>query len=82
MSKEDSNKLPWNLLPWAALRPVVVVLAFGAGKYGADNWKTVPQARARFHAAAIRHITAWALDEGPDPDTGENHLAHAICCAR
>ena len=27
-----------------------------------------------------RHIDAWWGGEQKDPETGEHHLAHAICC--
>ena len=27
-----------------------------------------------------RHIDAWWQGEQKDPETGEHHLAHAICC--
>lgn len=78
--KYDSGKLQWTLLPFRAINEVLEVLAFGAKKYAADNWKIVPEARTRYVDAAFRHLTDWHLKERLDGETGKSHLAHAICC--
>ena len=78
--KDDVAKAPWDLLPIGPLRSVVDVLAFGARKYGVDNWQQVPDARRRYYAAALRHLTAWWEGEKTDPESGLPHLAHAACC--
>lgn len=78
--KDDGGKPDWMLLPWRALRSVVRVLMFGAKKYGRDNWRLVPDARNRYWNAAIRHLVAWQQGEDRDPETGESHLSHAVCC--
>ena len=57
--KYDGQKPRWNLVPWAQLETVVQVLTFGAAKYPeADNWKRVPDTRARYFAAVQRHLVA------------------------
>ena len=78
--KADSGKPEWNLLPLAEVEDVVRVLTVGARKYAPDNWQKVPQARARYFAAAMRHLVAWWRGERDDPETGLPHLAHAGCC--
>jgi len=78
--KNDSSKLRFSLLPWKAIQSVVAVLEFGAKKYALDNWKKVPQAETRYFDAAMRHILAWHQGEKKDPETGFNHLSHAVCC--
>lgn len=78
--KDDDAKLRYDLIPPNALHAMVVVLTFGARKYGPDNWKNVANLRARYFAAALRHLWAWWRGERQDPDTGESHLAHAACC--
>lgn len=78
--KNDAGKWRFSLVPLCALRSVIAVLEFGATKYAPDNWKTVPDARRRYFDAAIRHITAWWSGETADSESGEHHLAHAICC--
>jgi hypothetical protein len=78
--KDDAGKDPWDLLPTHALRCVVRVLAFGARKYAPDAWRHVPDARRRYYAAALRHVTSWWEGEHADPESGEPHLAHAACC--
>lgn len=78
--KYDQGKPQWNLLPWLAVEEVVKVLTFGAKKYAPDNWRRVADARNRYSAAALRHISAFMRGEEQDPETGLHHLAHATCC--
>lgn len=78
--KDDAGKARWDLLPYGPLSEVVRVLTFGAKKYGDGNWRDVEDADARYFAAAVRHLVAWKLGEGLDPETGASHLAHAVCC--
>jgi hypothetical protein len=77
-TKFDGGKAPWHLLAWDAILLVVLVLKFGAAKYAERNWEK-GISFSRCFAAAQRHMTAWWLREDLDPETGLNHLAHAIC---
>ena len=79
-TKHDAGKWRFSLVPFNALRSVIAVLEFGAQKYAVDNWKTVPDARQRYFDASIRHVTAWFGGERNDNESGQHHLAHAICC--
>jgi hypothetical protein len=79
-TKHDAEKPRYDLIPFKALGVTVDVLTFGAGLYGAENWRKVAQARARYFAAALRHLTAWWLGERNDAKSGKPHLGHAICC--
>lgn len=78
--KDDKDKDRWDLLPWRATWDVVRVLTFGADKYGAENWRHVEGYKARYHAAALRHLYRWARGERYDPESNLPHLAHAACC--
>ena len=78
--KFDDEKPRWDLVPWESMEHVVNVLTFGARKYAPDNWRFVPDARNRYFAAAMRHMIAARAGELDDEDTGEPHLAHAVCC--
>lgn len=78
--KFDGGKLEYGLLPPQALKATVDVLTFGAQKYERDNWKYVSDSKRRYFDAAQRHIWAYKVGEVNDPETGVNHLAHAICC--
>lgn len=78
--KDDEGKDRWDLLPWKEVGDVVAVLTFGAGHYGADNWKAVPAPRRRYVAAVMRHVVAWQTGERTDATTGRSHLAHAVAC--
>jgi hypothetical protein len=78
-AKRDAGKLRWDCLPWSAVEQVVAVLTFGAEKYAAWSWPAVPDARARYFAAAQRHLAAWLRGEREDAESGLPHLAHAAC---
>jgi hypothetical protein len=78
--KDDAGKPRWSLLPVGAVAEVIAVLEAGAAKYGAGNWQRVPDARARYYDAAMRHLEAWWAGEKRDPETGRSHLAHVACC--
>lgn len=77
--KDDGNKVRLELLPFEALEGVGRVLTFGAYKYGAHNWRR-GFAYSRLIAASLRHLFSFAKGEDNDPETGESHLDHAICC--
>ena len=77
--KDDTDKAPWHLLPPDALRQIVLVLEFGAAKYGDRNWEK-GMAWSRPFSALMRHMWAWWRGEDRDPETGLSHLAHAGCC--
>lgn len=77
--KFDGEKPPLALLPTRALEAVGRVLAFGAKKYQAHNWRGGIQ-YSRLAGAMLRHVFAFLRGEDKDPETGESHLAHAACC--
>lgn len=78
--KFDSDKLRFSLIPQGTLKPVIRVLEFGAKKYSEGNWRKVENAQVRYFDAAHRHLDAYWHGEKTDAETGESHLAHAICC--
>jgi len=78
--KFDGGKLQYGLLPPLALKATVEILTFGAEKYEPDNWKYVPDSKRRYFDAMQRHLWAWKEGEQNDPESGKNHLAHALCC--
>lgn len=77
--KFDGDKLPLHLLSTEAMNQTAAVLAFGAQKYAAHNWRK-GFAWSRPLSAAMRHITAFNAGEDKDPESGLSHLAHAACC--
>lgn len=78
--KHDQAKPRFSLIPHNALWQVVAVLEFGAKKYGAGNWRNVPNAKERYFNACHRHLNAWWMGEKVDNESGLPHLAHAVCC--
>lgn len=75
-TKHDINKIPMTLTPRALTEGVAKVMAFGASKYGRDNYKQGFK-YTRILDAALRHITAYADGEDKDPESGLSHLEHA-----
>lgn len=78
--KHDGGKPRYDLIPADAQEEFVKVLTFGGEKYGAENWRMVPDADARYFAAAQRHMWAWKRGETNDSESNLHHLAHAMCC--
>ena len=60
---------------------VTRVMEGGAKKYGVKNWRKQPIRASTYYSAALRHLSSW-FEEGEwlDPESGQPHLAHAICC--
>lgn len=79
--KFDSEKPMMSLLPPFATLAVGRVLTMGAKKYSAGNWQHVENGQRRYADAALRHFFAYMSGEERDPESGENHMAHVICCA-
>lgn len=77
--KEDSEKLPYHLLPFSVLDSIVKVQAFGAAKYGPNNWQRVRNGKKRYLAAALRHLSAVQQGKRYDAESGLTHLSHALC---
>lgn len=78
--KHDSGKPDWSLLPLKQVEEIVRVLSFGAEKYDRDNWQKVPDAKNRYFAAAMRHLTEYQAGHNIDKESQLPHLAHAACC--
>lgn len=79
--KFDSEKPMMSLLPPNAALAVGRVLTMGAKKYAPDNWRLVENGHQRYLDASLRHLFAYISGQKLDPESGENHMAHVICCA-
>lgn len=77
--KHDAGKPRVELLCPRVMLEVGQVLAHGANKYAADNWRKLDDLERRYTGAALRHVFAFMAGEDTDPDSGASHLAHAIC---
>lgn len=76
--KYDTGKLRWDLLPLDSIEGIVRTLtaSIASGKYVENSWQNVENAKARYFAAAMRHIVAYQKGEYIDPDSGLPHLYH------
>jgi hypothetical protein len=77
--KHDQGKAPISLVPAVAILGMAKVFAFGAKKYGRHNFRKGMD-HSRVLDAAGRHILAIMNGEDTDPESGEPHWAHALCC--
>jgi hypothetical protein len=78
-AKHDSGKVRFDLVQWDFVQGIADVLAFGASKYAENAWQNVPNAKPRYFAATIRHVTAWWAGELLDSESGLPHIHHAAC---
>ena len=77
--KHDGGKARMDLLDPDAIELLAAVLAFGANKYAAHNWRS-GIAFSRLIAALLRHVFAFIRGEDTDTESGLPHIAHAMCC--
>jgi len=76
--KFDTDKLRYDLIPPETIEELAKVLTHGAKKYAPDNWKNVEPFNDRYYSALMRHLEAWRKGEMIDPESGLNHLSHAL----
>jgi hypothetical protein len=74
--KFDAGKAPISMISRESLEEIALAFAYGANKYGRDNYKG-GLAFTRFADAALRHLIAYVSGEDKDPESGLSHLAHA-----
>lgn len=74
------KKPPMWLFPAAARIFGAMVMKLGAAKYGPYNWRDKPVKLTIYLSAAERHVLACLDGEWIDPESGQPHLAHAMCC--
>jgi hypothetical protein len=77
--KFDHGKPPLSLLSRVWLEGTASVLAYGAKKYAAHNWRKGMQ-HSRLLDALQRHILAFQDGEDFDDESKLAHLFHASCC--
>lgn len=77
--KYDQGKDDFTYVSIELMTALARVRAFGAKKYARDNWKKGFKV-SRSLAAALRHIFARLAGQKNDPESGYDHLWHAICC--
>lgn len=69
-----------HLIPASAQIIESMVMALGAKKYGAYNWRAKNVAATVYIAAAMRHLLSWLDREEYDDESGVSHLGHARAC--
>lgn len=74
----NTGKPDYSLIPIAAMQEAAKVLEYGASKYERDNWRRPTHWSVSF-ACLQRHLAAWQAGEDNDPESGRNHLGHAMC---
>ncbi len=76
-TKHDGGKPDYTLIPKEAKDAMARAFAYGAAKYGRGNYKGGIE-YLRLVAACERHLTAWVSGEDIDPESGNNHIDHAL----
>lgn len=75
-----SDKLPIHLFPAHVVAGTSLALLDGMLKYGRTNWRVAGVRASIYSDAAARHLGHWFEGEDADPDSGLDHLFHAIAC--
>jgi len=75
-AKHDDGKLLMSLVQPSFIKGVAEVLTFGAKKYTAHSWQTIPNAKERYIDALLRHLYAYLDGEQLDNESGLHHLKH------
>jgi hypothetical protein len=76
-TKYDDNKPRMTLSPIGAYIGMSYGMTLGATKYSAYNW-TKGISVSRLLDAAFRHLSLFTIGEDIDPDSGMDHLWHAM----
>lgn len=76
--RKNEGKMAWELVDFKSLEPMVEVLMFGAAKYAPNNWKK-GQPTSEILGSLIRHLVSYQGGETIDPESGKDHLGHAMC---
>jgi len=76
--KDDQEKSRVDLIDAEFLEGLGDVLAFGARKYAAHNWRGGIKF-SRILGAAFRHLLAICRGEDIDPESGRGHVFHLAC---
>ena len=74
--KNDAEKPPIHMIPAEFIEQVALAFAFGANKYGENNFRQGIKC-SRLISAALRHLLAILRGEWLDPESGLPHWAHA-----
>ena len=75
------TKPPLHLFPTTAIIRGAMVMALGAKKYKSPyNWRQYKVAMSVYLDAADRHLKSFLDGEDIDQESGQSHLAHALCC--
>ena len=75
-----SDKLPFHLWPETATALGCLGMLDGALKYGRSNFRPAGVRASVYYDACRRHLNKWFEGEEQDPDSGLDHLAHALAC--
>ena len=68
----------WSVMPRWVILLVGRVMAIGAAKYGAFNYRDSSISASTYQDAMERHAQLWFDGEDDDPETGVSHLASII----
>lgn len=74
----DTGKPRLDLISSVAINGTATILAFGACKYAANNWRKGMD-WSRCIASMLRHTFAFMGGEDLDPESGLPHIDHIAC---
>lgn len=78
--KAGASKWPTSSIPPEAIRELGHVMALGAEKYGAFNWRKTGVDAETYFDAAHRHLLEWWDGRDKDPESLAHVCAHVMAC--
>jgi dATP/dGTP diphosphohydrolase, N-terminal len=78
--RQGAKKPQLHLVPAVALLEEAEVMALGARKYGAYNWRDKAVLLSVYISAAQRHLLAMQDGQWFDPESLRPHAAHVRAC--
>jgi len=73
----DVGKTRVDLVSPEAIIAIAEVMGFGCAKYAPRNWEKGINF-TRLYGSALRHQIEWSARRDNDPESGLNHLKHAL----
>ena len=73
-------KAPMGYAPKTAIIEMAAVMAGGAHKYGAYNFRDTKIDAMTYIGAIERHLALWEDGVDVDQESGRSHLAHIMAC--
>ena len=74
------RKVPLSTVPSEVMLEIGLAMLEGSRKYGRHNYRIAGVRASVYYDALMRHMMVWWEGEDDAPDSGVNHIVHAMAC--